>query len=197
MKFSLRPTKFALYRRDSFAHIVGDGAIATSHVGDGRLIPLIILDNKTRPDLAEFIRLHEHLPPGDVTAQWGQIEGRTEDVVLSLSFQRPSELTAVIEFNIAKQGILVEQILTSKALYIQAGQGGDRIKHNLNAPKIIVEIADMGFRAIWDDLFYRQVVKHMRESGLNRQQAKRAATQAIDMLRRFGELRMPHARGEF
>jgi hypothetical protein len=97
--------------------IVGDAAIATVGVGHGRLIPLII-DTTSRPDLAEVIKAQVHLPEGDVVVQWGLLPKRHDHIALLLKFQRPTERAAVIEFDIAKQGILVEHILQSNGLYI-------------------------------------------------------------------------------
>jgi len=54
----------------------------------------------------------------------------------------PTERAAVIEFEIVKQGILVEHILQSNGLYIQAGKVGDRLKHDLNRPKMLIEVPD-------------------------------------------------------
>jgi len=170
--------------------IVGDAAIAGPHVGNGRLIPVLILDTTARPDLVEFIRVHQYVPSGDVTIRWGRLDEHESKVALALSFIRPLELVAIIEFEIVRHGILVEQILSSRALYIQAGKEGDRIKHNVDAPKVIVEVPDTGFRAVWDKLYLGHVVGHMRACGLGRQQAKRAATQMIEEIRRLSQFRM-------
>jgi hypothetical protein len=109
--------------------IVGDAAIATVGIGHGRLIPLIIIDTTNRPDLAEVIEAQVHLPAGDVVVQWGSLPKRHDHIALLLKFQRPTERAAVIEFDIAKQSILIEHILQSNGLYIQAGKVGDRLKH--------------------------------------------------------------------
>ncbi|MEF2547114.1 hypothetical protein VQ045_08075 [Aurantimonas sp. E1-2-R+4] len=116
------------------APIVGDAAIARVEIGHGRLIPLIIIDTTKRPDLAEVITAQAHLPPGDVIIQWGSLAKRYGRIALILTFQRPTERSAVIEFDVATQGNLVEHILQSNALYIQGGKVGDRLKHDLNRP---------------------------------------------------------------
>ena len=51
--------------------VVGDAAIAASPFVEGRLVPLVIVDTSGRPDLEELVRVHKHLPPGDVETQWG------------------------------------------------------------------------------------------------------------------------------
>ena len=170
--------------------IVADAAIATRNLGEGRLIPLVILDTAERPDIEELIRIHEYITPGDVEIQWAKLKNSEGTVELILSFKRPSELIVVIDFDIVKQGILVDQILTSKGLYIQAGRDGDRFKTKPDAKKIIIEIPDTGFLKTWDQLFHSNIVKDMRKNGLGRQQAKNAATMFINELRKFGKLRM-------
>lgn len=168
--------------------VVGDGLMANEHVGNGCLIPLVILDTINRPDLVELIRVHKHFPPGDTNIQWGRFNVGT--IALILSFHRPSELIAIIEFDVEEQGLIVEQILLSRALYIQPGREGDRLKHNMNAPKILVEIPELGFRQIWDDIFHRRIIMKMKKKGLNQPQAKRAAQQFIEEFRRIGQFHM-------
>jgi hypothetical protein len=53
--------------------IVADAAIATEWMGDGRLIPLIIVDTTDRLDLEEFIRIHQYASPGDAGSQWATL----------------------------------------------------------------------------------------------------------------------------
>jgi hypothetical protein len=174
--------------------IVGDAGIASPSIGDGRLIPAVILDSTERPDIVEYIRVHRFVAEGDASSQWGKPETIPGSVVLILRVARPVELEILIEFNIVRHGILVEQILVSKALYIQAGKEGDRVKHDVDAPKVIMEIADTGFRPFWDELYFKHLRAEMRERGLNRQDAKRAAISMIKEFKQFGAVRMPTPR---
>jgi hypothetical protein len=179
-------------REKDALRIVADAGIATVGVGEGRMIPLVILDTSSRPDLEEYIRVHQYVGPGDVKCQWGQLIGHNDTVALVLSFSRPAELVAIVEFDLQKHhGVLVEQVLGSKALYIQAGRDGDRLKHDLNLPKVILEVPDTGFgRKFWDKIYSRYTTAKMRERGLNRTNAKRAAKEAIVELRKLGSIRM-------
>lgn len=172
-------------------HVVGDAAIATASVGHGRIIPLIIIDTSERQDLIEVIEAQEHLPPGDVVVQWGQLPNRDGHVALILRFERPTERAAVIEFDIVKQGILVEHILQSNALYLQAGKPGDRLKHDLTRPKMLVEVPDTGIRALWEKMHSNAVYKQARREGLGRWDAKEAARRYISQIRELAKFRMP------
>jgi hypothetical protein len=170
--------------------IVADAAIATGIIGDGRLIPLIILDTSERHDLEELIRVHQYVRPGDVLSQWATIEDGSGRIGLLLAFEKPMAMRALIVFEMTKYGGLIDQIIRTKGLYVQAGKSGDRLIHDTERPKLILEIPDTGFSRIWDDLFYRSVVKGMRESGLSRSEAKDAARLYIIEWRKFGDLRM-------
>lgn len=170
--------------------IVADAAISTKAIGDGRLIPLVILDTTDRPDLDELMRVHEHVRPGDVVSQWATLQDSSARLGLLLSFKKPMEMTVLLAFDIAKQGGLVDQIIRTRGLYIQAGRKGDRFIANPDSPKIIIEIPDMGFSREWDNLFLRATIKRMRQSGLTRREAKEAARLHITNWRKFGDFRI-------
>ncbi len=173
-------------REKDALRIVADGAIAHPGIGEGRLIPLVIVDTSARPDLEEYIRVHQFVSAGDVKCQWGQMIGHEDTVALILSFSRPSELVAIVEFDLQKNhGVLVEQVLSAKALYIQAGREGDRLKHDVNLPKVILEVPELGFRSSWDKIHSTYATAQMRARGLNRADAKRAAKQKIEELRKL------------
>jgi hypothetical protein len=193
MPFRFRSGSIELnHQREKDAlRIVADGAIAHPGVSEGRLIPLVILDTQSRPDLEEFIRVHQYVGAGDVKSQWGQLIGHDNTIALILSFLRPAELIAIIEFDLQRNhGILVEQTLATKALYIQSGREGDRLKHDVNLPKVILEVPERGFATTWEKIYRRYTTAQMRERGLSRADAKRAAKLAIEELRRLAAIRM-------
>ena len=63
MRFSFRTGHIELrHEREKDAlRIVAEGAIAHPGVAEGRLIPLVIVDSSSRPDLEEYIRIHSTL----------------------------------------------------------------------------------------------------------------------------------------
>jgi hypothetical protein len=193
MKFSLRryqKIEMKSAQEAQAVSVVGDAAIASTGIGHGRLIPIIIIDSTRRPDLLEVIAAQEHLPPGDVVVQWGSLAKRHNHIALIFRFQRPTERTAVVEFDIVKQGILVEQILQSNALYIQAGKVGDRVINDLNQPKMLIEVPDTGFRGHWDRLYFDAIFQHARRDGLSRSKAKEAAQTYIGQIHEMTKFRM-------
>ena len=52
--------------------VVANGSIATVAVGDGRMIPLLILDTSKRPDIEDMVKAQHHMrSQGDLTAVVG------------------------------------------------------------------------------------------------------------------------------
>ena len=175
--------------------IVSDAAISTRGVHGGRQLPVLLLDTSERPDIAEYIRIHEKLGPGDHRYQWGQIQGHEGTVAVFITCIRPMELFFVLEFDIVKQGILVEYALGGEGIYLTKADGpGDRLTNNLNRPKVIFELGDTGFRKFWDELFRKHLAAHFREDGMSRSESRHAARSLIDELKKIGSLRMPDIR---
>ena len=172
------------------ARIINDAAVATVGVGDGRLIPLLIIDSSGRPDIEELVRVHEHLPPGDVKVQWGDLKTTPDGIALILRFTRPLEVLLLLKFDIVRQGIVVDQILLSKALYLQPGREGDRLGNTLDAKRILIEVPETGFSKTWDEILFKHLVKDFRRRGLPKHQAKEAARGAIEEWRKIGRSRL-------
>jgi hypothetical protein len=171
------------------ARIINDAALATVGVGDGRLIPLVIIDSVERPDIEELVRVHEILSPGDVKVQWGELKSSPSSIALLLTFTRPAEALLVLNFDIVKQGLVVDQILSSRALYIQTGCKGDRLSNTLDAKRILIEVPDTGFSKTWDEIIFKHLMNDFRQKGLPKPQAKNAAKGAIEEWRKVGRLR--------
>lgn len=170
--------------------IVGDAAIATSGTGHGRLIPLVILDTTNRPDLEKVIDAQQHVVNGEVVVQWGALPKRKGYFALFLRFERPIERVAIIEFDISTQGVIVEQVFQAGAIYLQYGRPGDRLKHDLNRSKMLVEVVNTGAQKIWDKLYYRAIIKKMRRAGFGRHEARVRAKEYLKTLREVGRFRM-------
>jgi hypothetical protein len=170
--------------------IVGDGSIANVNFADGRLIPVLIIDTSTRPDIVDLVKAQEEQPPGDVKSIWGRVSKSKRFISLILDFERPSHAVVILEFDIIKQGILVESILTVQALYLQPGQPGDKVSSTRSTSSIIAEIPDAGFREVWNKLFQSELEKYFRTNGFNRTMSCEAAKKTISEIRKFAELRM-------
>jgi hypothetical protein len=176
---------------EDFVPIVGDASIA-GRVAEGVNIPLLILDTSRRPEVEELIRVQALLPPGDVAFRWGGSVDDPDVVMLVLDFERPIETRVALRFSIERQGILVDAALKSRAVYLQAGRPGDRLVHDLNRPKMLLDLPDTGFRPKWDRLLLERMTDVVaKRGGLSRNEAKLRAELMIAEMRQLTSFRMP------
>jgi hypothetical protein len=166
-------------------NVVADAAIATGSVGEGRLIPLLVLDTSQRPDVDEFVRIHVRSAPGDVVSTWVRMSGAESRLGLWLSFSRPAELEMVVGFVLRTHGGLVDQIIRTHSFYLQPGGPDSRPDQLGGQPSILFEVA-AGFSE-WDRTLLRSLQRDYRRDGLSRAEAELAATQLVREWRRvFG-----------
>ena len=99
--------------------------------------------------------------------------------------------TVILEFDPARQGILVDQTVRSEALYIQPGRPGDRLANTMDSPRLLIEVPAKQFAREWDKIFQKAMVGELRNRGLKRVQAKRAGRKAIHEMRKIGSTRVP------
>ena len=83
----------------------------------------------------------------------------------------------------------MEQILQNRGLYVQPGRPGDRLKDDPQKPKIIVEVADTGFKVTWDKLFLAHAALKLRRKGMKRGEAMRAAKEVVERIRKVASMR--------
>lgn len=175
-----------------FVRIITEGAIAGIGIAEGKLIPVLIVDTSLRPDVDELVRVHEHLPPGDVGSQWGAPKGIKDSVALIMTFTRPSEVTIVLNFDLRLHGGAVDLILASRALYLQPGKEGDRASTTVGNRKILCEVPETGFSERWMQIRHEFLVKKFRGQGLTKRDAKLAATGVIEEFRKIMDFRWPN-----
>ncbi|WP_212786582.1 hypothetical protein [Ferrigenium kumadai] len=166
--------------------IIGDGALAMPDIGDGRLIPVLIIDCDSRRDLYDVVMAHEDMPPGDVTVTWGRKLLSKKSVYLIIDFKKPVETQAVIEFDIAKFGGIADLIINARAFYFQPNDSGNRVVTGLDKPKILVEVPYEAKLDDWDSILHNFLVKRFRKQGANKQEANTAAKAHLDRLRNMG-----------
>ncbi len=193
-KFS-RP-KAAYIPASEIVEIVGDGLIGTASVGDGRMLPVLIIDTSSRSDLEEYFRIHAGCVAGDARVQWAHIPDQ-DTAILMLSIERPLVMKIYIAFRLTKRhGILVEQILSVNGVYLLPGRHGDRLGSTLERHRVLFEVPDTGFRRTWDKIFLKHTARALRDKGLARSRSKEAAREVIAVMRKTGEFRFPVNQGE-
>jgi hypothetical protein len=170
--------------------VVANAAIASEAIGDGRLLPLVILDTSDFPDLVDLFKVHDTMPPGDADSGWILIDKNYNRLGLGLQFKRPFETTFVIDFELTEHGSAVDLAMKGRAIYLQAGKPGDRLYRTMDSPRIIVELGAEAPKKEWEVIWQRAIRNRLRSEGVNRREAKRLSPiymeKMRDRLRGFG-----------
>jgi hypothetical protein len=169
--------------------VVNDGAIATTLLGEGRLIPVLIIDCGLRPDIIDMIVAHENEVPGDVSVTWCKPRKPRRRLFLHLEFTRPSHLVAALEFDVLRQGNVVDGILHSYGAYLQASQVARSTSEGIDKSKILIEVPDTHFKPQWDEMFREELYRGFKKRGLSRKQASVATEHYISELRELWKIR--------
>lgn len=171
--------------------IVSDALMATCGLADGRLIPLFILDTSERPDIDDMIQAHRHLGGGDVRSAWGRpARFEKSKIRLILTVVKPSQCVTILEFDVARQGGVVDQIVQAQGLYLQGGRPGDRLASTLDNDRILVEVPSREFRPEWEHIHRKVLIEDYRHHGLSRSEAKNAADSFLKTWRELTSKRM-------
>lgn len=159
--------------------VVGDAGIAASGLAFGKIVPVLIVDDQSCPDLSELIRVHEHIPEGgDLTTQW--VTQKTAlgkpRVGLLVDFIRPVRLTCMIAFDLNRHSLLIDQIIKVSKTHLMIGKVGDRYVTSMNRPKIHLDVPETGFGPVWDKIYRDTLHRSFRKKG----NSKRAADRLVD-----------------
>lgn len=161
--------------------VVWSAVVAVKGRGDGRMIPVLILDTTKRPDIDAMVKVHSHLGSGDAISAWSfpsRWAGQT--IRLVITTMRPTRCTMVIAFDLLSEWAgVVDQIMMTQAVYIQPGRPGDRLVTTVEHAKILVEIPTREIREEWDRIYRRAPVAKFKRIGMHRAQARQAADEIV------------------
>jgi len=170
--------------------IVSDALVSNRKLADGRLVPVLLVDCSSRTDIKDLIKAHAYVAPGDVKIQWGKRYRTSNTYMLILSFEKPSKCKAVLEFDILKQGGVVDQIMRSEAFILQCAEEGERFVTTIDREKIIVEVPSKQAWSLWNEELFKALESDAKSKGMSKKQAKEYASGVIKEWRKFGDQRM-------
>ena len=169
--------------------IISDPAMATRGVGDGRTIPVLIIDTSQRPDLEDMVNAHKHLGAGDVQSGWF-LPSRfsTKKLGLILNFTKPSQCLCVLEFDVMTHKAVIDLIIQAEGLYLQPGKIGDRLSSTMDKPRILCEVPSKSFRKEWDKIHRKVIFKMFKNQGSSRVKAKQETEEFIKEWRKISTM---------
>jgi hypothetical protein len=160
--------------------------------GEGRLIPVLIIDCTEHRPLHDLIAIHEETPPGDVKATWSRSAFGKKTVHLTLDFERPVATSASFVFDIDRYCGLIDWIISARGVYLQPTTSGRRASEGIDKPKILVEVPPDADLPGWDRIYLKTVQRGYLQAGLSRAQAKATAAEQIAAFRAMSTRRLPY-----
>lgn len=186
--------KFETFR-DNIYHIVEDGLIARVELGEGRMIPgLVVMSKHKDNDLEELIEHHKQSKSGDMIVHWGlPIKNllNKKRVYLNVKFLLPMEVKFQIVFNVKEHYSLIESIIQSRGLYLGVGRKGDKVSKKAHeGDLIVIEVPDTGFDSKWKKMLHDAVSKNIKKQGIPKEHLKKATEEHIERMREVLKFRM-------
>jgi hypothetical protein len=154
--------------------IVNDAGIANKDLNNGKLVPLLILDTTARPDIDQIIENHDSIDSGYASTSWTKTRQSDNYISLLLQFSKPVLCTILLEFYIPKYAGLIDSILESQAMYIQAGRKGDRLITTQEAPKVFIQVPKptADFEVLWSELRKKVKLNEYKKMGYSKKESK-------------------------
>lgn len=129
-----------------------------------RLAVSLFVDVSNRPDLASVVDAHRNGGEGECTSQWGSLPELDEDALfLILEFTTPIATKALIRFDVARHGPLIDCLVEGGLLHLVPTPSPEHLQQILEAQQggLYVEVYSEGIRPHWKKLWAEKVAKHL------------------------------------
>ena len=113
--------------------VVSTGATVKASATDTGLVPVVVLDTRSRPDLENLIRLHAMVRSGDCESRWGwEFEDDEQNSVnLVVIFLHPERTTVRISFDAHQYWKTLDLIVQTGILELLPGRPGEQTERCL------------------------------------------------------------------
>lgn len=181
--------EYKRYNRNIY-YLVEDGMAATDYVGEGRMIPGVVLKSEEgNSDLEQLIENHKGIEGGDVKLRWGKpglLTKGSSKLLLHLEFSQPTKLIMQILFNTKIEYPVIDAIIQSRGLHFSTGEKGDRFSQKIGSgDTCTIEVPDLNFDNEWNKILTAVLKKKYRKQGVPRKQIKKSVEEHIKQLRRL------------
>lgn len=189
--------KLKSFKGNKFS-IVEDGMSSTPLWGEGRLMPIVVLNEAQDKDgrLLELLAIHQDTNGGDVITSWGiQTKSilRRDKILLHIEFVKPVEYIFLIEFILNKDYGLIDAIRQSNSLQIFSGKKGDKVSKKMKEGRsnfILLEVTnDESTKDWWEKLLRMTIAKRLRKLKVPKSKIKSEVQNQINHIREILNIR--------
>ncbi|HEY2584075.1 MAG TPA: hypothetical protein VGI43_19860 [Mucilaginibacter sp.] len=173
--------------------VIGEGGLSAPGLGEGRFIPILIIDAYDNKEINDLITLHqENIPPGDATFLWGSPLWNPNKIILSVEFMKPMDVSFGIEFDLKTQFSVIDGIIQSRGFFLQIGVIGDKPSSTMKTDKILLEVPDMNFDTKWNELLFETLKSKYKKKHLPKKEVSIAVQTHLKGMRELWKIRRDH-----
>lgn len=169
--------------------VVGNGSLSNTGLGEGRFIPVVILDVPEGSRLYDLIRVHQGLT-GDANSTWSQpltlLNPKTYN--LEIHFTNPMDCEFAIEFDVRTQYVIIDAIMQTNGVWLQSGRPGDRVSQDMSN-KVLVEIPDHEMAQRWESRLHSIVKDSIDRRAKSKREVNLIAAEKIKTMRTLSQYR--------
>jgi len=170
--------------------------VSTQSVAEGKFLPNIVIDVSNHPQVAQYFDIHENVASmGDADTQWACLttngpHSKKGDMCLIFEVTSPTQILFGIIFDMKEHASSVDQIIRTKAVYLQSSSPTLGKHVNLESPRILIEAgAELPFKD-WEKRLHKAITKKFLRHGIKKKKAKILAIEHINDFRQFGSQRL-------
>lgn len=171
-------------------NLLEDGLYSSEGYGEGRLIPVVVIDFSQHKVILELIDHHNSIDNGDVTLRWITNILDKKSLILKVNFSKPITIEFGINFNTLQSFNIIDAIIQSRGLIIQNGKKGDKPSRNFKHTSLMIEVPNLGFDNIWEKKFHANLESYFRKKrGLSKKEAIMYTKEHIKQIRELLKIR--------
>jgi hypothetical protein len=167
-------------------NIVGNGAILHDEIGEGRFIPVLIIDFGGFSDASDLFIVHRSTVAGDVKTTWSKdfTLFKSKYIFLQIEFLRPMEISFGIRFDLSNQFPLVDSVINANCFYLCSGKLGDQVSEQ-KSDRILIEVPETGFKSLWQTILTDTLTSQYKKIGANKKDIRSIVDLHIKEIRKI------------
>ncbi|PKP12605.1 MAG: hypothetical protein CVU08_09685 [Bacteroidetes bacterium HGW-Bacteroidetes-3] len=177
--------KIDLSKVDAY-EIIKSGKMSFPGIADGKLIPLIIIDDSKSQKLKQLIKIHQDAPPGDIETIWGIPISMFAPKTLRLkfNFSKHMDLSFCLIFEVKERYSLIDEIFQAQAIYLNtSNKKADSIESVQGG--ILVEIPATNAKPKWEKLLFKTVKDIYKKEKISKKELNKITKEHINTMRQM------------
>ncbi|KIQ16403.1 hypothetical protein RT99_20215 [Flavobacterium sp. MEB061] len=166
--------------------IIKSGKMSIPGIADGKIIPLLIIDETKSQKLKQLIKIHQGAPPGDIETIWitplSMFTPKT--MHLQFNFSKHMDLSFCLIFEVKERYSLIDEIFQSQAIYLNTSNKNADSMESIKGG-ILVEIPATNSKQKWESLLLKTVKDIYKKEKIGKKELNKITKEHITTMRQM------------